>query len=125
MKTKRVLPAKIANHADGMGVPNTDLVRQRAKEIARINGRGIYNEADWEQAKLELHGSALPHGEDGEEMIESFSERDMIPGSLGHHTENSALEDAGNIVEELVSEGLDEAVHDQMLEASKLEDGAE
>lgn len=122
MKIKRVLPAKIANHADGMGVPNTDLVRQRAREIAKINGHTVYNDADWQQAKLELHGSAATPGEDGEEAVESFSERDMIPGMLGRHVENAALEDAGNIVEELVSEGMDEAVHDQMLEASKLED---
>jgi hypothetical protein len=125
MKTNRVLPAKIVSHTEGLGVPNTDLVRQRAKEIAMINGRGIYNDADWRQAKLELHGSATPCGEDGDEMQESFSERDMIPGSLGRHTENSALEDAGNVIEELVSEGMDEAVHDQMLQASKMEDRRE
>jgi hypothetical protein len=121
MKAQRVLPAKIVSHAEGMGVPTSDLVRQRAREIAKIGGRKIYNDNDWEQAKIELHGNAASFSEDGDEMMESFSERDMIPGSLGHHTENSALEDAGNIVEELVSEGMDEAVHDQMLEASKLE----
>ncbi len=110
MKTKRVLPAKIANHAEGMGVPNTDLVRQRAREIAKIiNGHTVYNDSDWQQAKLELHGSAVSSGEDGDEAVESFSERDMIPGMLGRHVENTALEDAGNVVEELVSEGMDEA----------------
>ena len=125
MKTQRVLPAKIVSHAEGMGVPSTDLVRQRAKEIATINGRSIYNDNDWHQAKIELHGNAAASGEDGEEMVESFSERDMIPGTLGRHTENSALEDSGNVVEELVSEGMDEAVHDQMLEARKMEDVSE
>ena len=125
MKTKRVLPAKIANHADGMGVPNTDLVRQRAKELAEINGRAAYTDADWDQAKLELHGNPIPAGEDGEEMAESFSERDMVPGTLGRHVENTALEDAGNVVEELVIEGMDEAVHDQMLEASRQEERGE
>ena len=124
MKTKRVLPAKIVSHAEGMGVPSTDLARQRAKEIARINGRGIYNDNDWQEAKLELHGHAAA-GEDGDEMIETFSERDMVPGSVGRHIENAALEDAGNVIEELVTEGMDEAVHDRMLEASRMEDGAE
>lgn len=122
MKTVRVLPAKIVSHAEGIGVPNADLVRQRAKEIAKINGRAVYNDNDWQQAKIELHGHAADSSEDDDEMTESFSERDMIPGSLGHHTENSALEDAGNVIEELVSEGMDEAVHDRMLEASKLEE---
>src|SRR5580698_676329 len=110
MKMQRVLPAKIVSHAEGMGVPTADLVRQRAREIAKIDGRSIYNDNDWRQAKIELHGNSVPADADDDEMIESFSERDMIPGSLGHHTENSALEDSGNIVEELVSEGMDEAV---------------
>ena len=125
MKMNHVPTAKIISHDEGMGLPTTDLVRQRAVEIAKIDGRNAYNDKDWEQAKLELHGSIIPLNEDEEEISESFSERDMVPGSLGHHTENSALEDAGNVVEELVSEGMEEAVHDQMLEASKLEDGRE
>lgn len=125
MKMNRIPTAKIISHDEGMGVPTTDLVRRRAEEIAKIDGRNSYNDKDWEQAKLELHGSTAPLSEDDEEMRESFSERDMVPGSVGHHTENSALEDDGNIVEELVSEGMEEAVHDQMLEASRLEDGRE
>src|ERR1700677_1701795 len=125
MKMNHVPTAKIISHDEGMGLPTTDLVRQRAVEIAKIDGRNAYKHKDWEEAKLELHGSIIPLNEDEEEISESFSERDMVPGSLGHHTENSALEDAGNVVEELVSEGMEEAVHDQMLEASKLEDGRE
>jgi hypothetical protein len=123
MKMNHVPSAKIISHDEGMGVPTADLVRQRALEIAQIDGRSASNEKDWVQAKLELHGNVVPDEDDESEMLESFSERDMVVGSTGHHTENSALEDSGNIVEELVSEGMEEAVHDQMLEASKLEDG--
>jgi hypothetical protein len=123
MKMNHVPSAKIISHDEGMGVPSTDMVRQRALEIAQIDGRSASNEKDWQQAKIELHGDVVPTGDDDGEMMDSFSERDMVMGSMGHHTENSALEDSGNIVEELVSEGMEEAVHDQMLEASKLEDG--
>ena len=48
--------AKIALHTNGLGVPSTDTVRTRALELARIDGRTDYNEADWEQAKREVHG---------------------------------------------------------------------
>lgn len=118
---KRGLQAKIVSHSEGLGVPTSDLVRQRAHEIAKIAGRNVFNEQDWQQAKIELHGNAAMPESDDDEMLESVSERDMIAGSIGHHVENSPLEDDGNIVEELVAEGMDEAVHDQMFEASKLD----
>ncbi|MGB8352384.1 MAG: hypothetical protein WCD79_00695 [Chthoniobacteraceae bacterium] len=122
MKTHRTVQAKIVRHAEGLGVPTADLVRQRAFEIARIDGRHAFNDQDWNQAKVELHGSGVPDGDDGEDEMQFASVHDMVPGSMGHHTLNQPPYDAQNIVAELVSEGMDEAVHDQMLEASKLED---
>ena len=52
------------------------------------------------------------------------SEHDMVRADFGHHVENVGLEDADNVVEELIAEGMDEAVHEQML-ASRREDLAE
>ena len=123
MKTKRTLQAKIVRHSEGLGVPTPDLVRQRADEIAKIDGRSVSNEQDWQQAKIELHGGNFAGAlDDEDEMAQSVSERDMIAGSLGHHTENQGMEDDTNVGEELVCEGMEEAVHDRMLEASKLEE---
>jgi hypothetical protein len=120
MKMTRTLQAKIVQHAEGLGVPTPDTVRRRALEIARINGRSEYNETDWRQAKQELHGGHFISSDDGEEeMCESVSERDMIAGSLGHQTAVHGLDDAHSIVEELVAEGMDEAVHEQMLESRR------
>jgi hypothetical protein len=125
MKERR-LQAKIVRHAEGLGLPTPELVQQRAKEIAKIAGRNHFTEQDWQQAKVELHGGNIPPTENGDDqMLESVSERDMVAGSVGHHTENVGLEDDMNIVEELVSEGMEEAVHDQMLEASKNQDEAD
>jgi len=125
MNMKRTLQAKIVQHSAGLGVPTSDIVRQRAMELAKIDGRSAFNEQDWQQARIELHGGHASAGDDGEEDMEFVSSHDMIAGTMGHHTENHGLDDAQNIVEELVSEGMEEAVHDQMLEASKLQDGAE
>lgn len=109
------------NHAEGMGLPSTDLVRQRAQELARIAGRHESNEYDWQQAKQELHGGHSLHLDDGDDqMIGAATERE-IPGTLGHHVENVMPEDNENLGEELVAEGMDEAEHEQMLAAARLE----
>jgi hypothetical protein len=122
MNTSRPPYAKILVHTVGLGVPSTELVRQRARELARIDGRAEHNEQDWQRAKAELHGGH-PHSWDDEEdrMPESVSERDMTATDRGHHVENM-LDGDDNMPEELVAEGMDEAVHDRMLEASRMTD---
>jgi hypothetical protein len=120
MNKMRPSTAKILVHSEGLGAPNADVVRQRAREIAFINGREEFSEADWHQAKLELHGSqgSDHHGEEAE-AAQMVSERDMIACDAGHHTERVLMEDDGNIVEELISEGMDEAEHERMIEARR------
>jgi hypothetical protein len=122
MNTSRPPYAKIVVHADGLGVPSPDMVRQRARELARIDGRAEYNDVDWQRAKQELHGGH-PHSWDDEEdrMPQSISERDMTATDNGHHVENM-IDGDDNVLEELVAEGMDEAVHDRMLEASHMAD---
>jgi len=122
MNSSRPPYAKILVHANGLGVPSPEMVRQRALELARIDGRTDYNEQDWQQAKQELHGGHEYSWDDEEDrMPQSVSERDMTATDMGHHVENlRGGED--NVLEELVAEGMDEAVHDRMLEASKLEE---
>jgi hypothetical protein len=120
MNTTRPPYAKIVVHSEGMGVPSPEMVRQRARELARIDGRAEYTEQDWRRAKQELHGGH-EYSWDGDEdrMPQSVSERDMTATDTGHHIENlRGGED--NVIEELVAEGMDEAVHDQMLAASRL-----
>ncbi len=121
MKASHNPVAKIILHADGLGVPSPDTVRQRAEELAKINGHPEPTEADWLQARAELHGGHPQDGSDGEsETTQYVSERDMIATDRGHRAEKFA-DDTENAVEELVAEGLDEAEHDQMLQASMLE----
>jgi hypothetical protein len=116
--------AKIVNHSGGLGVPSTDLVQRRAEEIARIDGRAHANDADWLQAKAELHGG---HSSDDEEpnviMLRSLSGGDLIAGSVGHHFTNHGFENGDSLGEELIAEGMEEAVHEQMLQAREAEPG--
>ena len=110
-------------HAQGLGAPNADQVRQRALELAYLAGREEFSEQDWRQAKRELHGG---HGhsvnEDEVEMVALVSGHDMVVTDLGHHVENMHMENGDNLAEELIAEGMDEAVHEQMLAARRDED---
>lgn len=122
MSSMRPPSAKIIQHSEGLGTPTSETVRKRAAEIAMINGRGEFNEEDWREAKRELRGGHELSDTNGEyEMGSMVSEHDMVVGSMGHHAENMRPEDNENVLEELIAEGMDEAVHEQML-ASRRED---
>jgi hypothetical protein len=125
MSTMKPASGKIIHHSEGLGAPCADTVRQRARELAQINGREEYNEEDWREAKRELHGGHQTNDTNGNmDMAAVVSEHDMIVSSIGHHVENVGLEDQDSVVEELIAEGMDEAVHEQML-AARREDDAE
>jgi hypothetical protein len=121
MKMSRPPQAKIVAHTAGLGVPSPDTVRQRAMELAKIDGRTRFSEEDWKQAKRELHGGHSGFSDNGtdDEMIQSVS-IGMVPGTVGHHSEKMGYDEGENMVEELIAEGMDEAVHDRMLMASEL-----
>lgn len=118
--------AKIMQHAEGLGAPNADQVRRRAAELAFLDGRSDFNENDWAAAHRELHGgSGHSNSEDEAEMVALVSEHDMIVTDVGHRIQNMGMEDAENVVEELIAEGMDEAVHEQMLAARQEQAGEE
>ncbi len=115
----RPASAKIISHSEGLGTPSPDLVRQRAEEIAIINGRRHYSDQDWHQARAELHGGH-DHSTNGDhETVAWVSESDMVASDTGHQVARLEMEDDGSVGEELIAEGMDEAVHEQML-ASQL-----
>jgi hypothetical protein len=118
MKAVRTPLAKILNHSSGLGAPSPDDVRQRAFEIARIDGRTDFTEADWQQARLELHGGHPAYYTDGDGDMITVSERDMLIVDVGHHVQNLREDESENAVE-LVAEGMDEAMHEQMLYSAR------
>jgi hypothetical protein len=115
---------KINLHGDGLGVPSPEMVEKRAREIAMIDERNPdeFTEADWHQAKNELIGVEGSHApEVDDEVDDELSERDDIPGASGHRAPRSGFEEDENVGEELVSGGIEEAAHDQMVEARREE----
>ena len=109
----------------GIGAVTRQMLRKRAMELARINGRSTreVSGADWEQAIRELSGK--PDQDPKEAALESApeSERwDPVPGSTGHKVPVAASEDEDDEGrsdnERLVEEGVAEAEHDQMRRAT-------
>jgi hypothetical protein len=115
---------KINLHGNGLGVPSPETVERRAREIAMIDERNPdeFSEEDWRQAKNELIGLDAPHAPEVDDEVEDeIMERDDVPGASGHRAPKSGFEEDVNVGEELVSGGLEEAAHDQMLEARREE----
>ncbi len=111
---------KITLHGNGLGVPSPELVERRAREIAMIDERKAdeFTDADWTQAKNELTGVATAHApEADDEVTDEVTERDDILGSTGHQVPNNGFDGDENVGAELVSGGVEEAAHDQMVEA--------
>jgi hypothetical protein len=113
-------PGKIEEHGNGIGAPSPEEVERRAREIAMIDERNPeeFTEADWAQARHELMGEEnnVPPEEtpDNADMTEEWS---VIAGSKGHRIPRPGVEEEETVGEHLVIEGIEEATHDQMLEA--------
>jgi hypothetical protein len=117
---------KIEFHGNGMGVPSPDDIERRAREIAMIDERepDEFTDADWAQARRELLGdveSAPP--EEDDKNIKLEHEWEVTPGDHGHRVPRPGVEDddGETLGGHLVEDGVEEASHDQMLEARREE----
>lgn len=111
---------KISVHGDGMGAPTPELIEKRAREIALIAERNPdeFTDGDWEQAKAELMGTADPRPPEEIEHSEDLREEwEVTPNTTGERAPRAGLDDDENLGARLVEGGLEEAAHDQMLQA--------
>ena len=112
---------KISVHGNGVGAPTAELVEKRAREIALINERNPdeFTDADWDQAERELLGrETITAADDVDEVVDSLSERDEVPGESGRRA-GLAGEDDEMLGAQLVEGGIEEAAHDQMVVAAQ------
>ena len=116
----------LTENSAGIGTVDRKMVRQRAVELAVINGRSAQevSKADWEQAKRELTGRSDTDPKEAALESAPESERwDPTPGSPGHKVPAAASEDEDDEGrsdnERLVEEGIAGAEHDQMLQAAQ------
>jgi hypothetical protein len=116
----------LTENSVGIGTVTPEMVEARANELAAIAGRvpPEATEADYEQAKRELTGG--PEMDVQETVLESIAESerwDPVPGSTGRHAPEPLGEDGDSEGRsesaQLVEEGVNEAEHDQMLQAAR------
>jgi len=115
---------KITLHGNGLGAPSPEEVENRAREIAMIDERNPdeFTEADWKQARRELMGEEnnTPPEEtpDNADVTEEWS---VVASSKGHRMPRPGADEEETVGEHCVIDGLEEAAHDQMLEARREE----
>ena len=104
----------------GAAVPDETTLRERAQELAEIEGREEPNEKDFSEARIELLtiGSAPAAPEAGE--LENLTAWDTPLTAAGGQAPERAPDDEANIGEKLVEEGLEEADHDRRLSVSEV-----
>jgi hypothetical protein len=114
---------KISVHGNGMGAATPQLIEKRAREIAMINERhpNDFTDGDWDQARRELLGfEEIASADDANEIADGMTERDESPEEHGHRVPREGLEDDDeSLGAHLVADGLEEAVHDRMVEAAR------
>ena len=116
----------MTENSAGIGTVTRKMVRDRATELAAIDGRTAeeVSKSETEQARRELTGE--PDTDPKDALLESApeSERwDPVPGSTGDKTQVAPGEDEDeegrSDNERLVEEGIEGAEHDQMRQAAR------
>jgi hypothetical protein len=126
MKTNPLKEGTLTENSAGLGTVTRKMVRERAIELAVINGRPVQDvsKTDWEQAKGELTGE--PDVDPQDVVLDSAPESarwDPVPGSTGNKVPSAASDDEDDEGrsdnERLVDEGVAEAGLDQSLQATR------
>jgi len=122
MKENPVERGRFSVGGKGLGTVTEAMVRQRARELAIINGRSGNNilPSDLDEAQRELTGQErlIPNPKPEEELDEG--ERwDPVGGSKGAIAPTVPPPDEQTFAETLVEEGVEDAEQDQMVEGTR------
>ena len=126
MNTNPLKQGTFTKNSAGLGTVTRKMVKERAIELAMINGRSAseVSKADWEQAKRELTGE--PDMDPKEAVLDSAPESERwnpVAGSTGHKVPSAPSadedEEGRSDNERLVDEGVAGAELDQMRQASR------
>jgi hypothetical protein len=107
MKTNLPKQCVLSENSACAGPVTRKMVRERAVELAGINGRSAQDasKTDWDEAKRELVGK---------------TDIDAVPGSTGQEAPVTTSEDRGRRASDrLFDEGVREATHDRMLQSAE------
>ena len=109
---------KILRGTEGIGRVTPQMVEERAREIARSDGRSQPNDLDRTRAREEMTGR-ISDSEKLPTREEPGRDWQMPLVSTGERAPTMRPEDDENIPERLVQEGIEEADHDQRLNSER------
>ncbi len=107
---------------EGLGTVTEAMVRQRASELAIINGRSGNHilDSDLREARRELTGKeGLNSQPEPEEQLPESERWDPVPGSTGSAAPTIPPSDEQTFAEKLVEEGIEDAEQDQMVQGTR------
>ncbi|MDB6094532.1 MAG: hypothetical protein JWM32_2094 [Verrucomicrobia bacterium] len=112
---------KILVHGKGSGVLTSDDLERRAAELADIAGHVEPGADERQQAARELEGGDLSDPTESDASSERAVTRDPSEpvSDLGHQTPDREADDEQKSIERLVTEGVEEAQHEQMIAAAR------
>lgn len=122
MKQNRIEEGRFSINGRGLGTVTEQMIRDRASELAVINGRSKHNilDSDLEQARRELQGDErLTSETSAEEQIPADERWENNTGSEGTRAETVPAPDEQTFAEKLVEEGVADAEHDQEVQATR------
>jgi hypothetical protein len=124
MKTNPSKDGVVTENSAGIGTVTRKMVRERAVELAAINGRSAHevSKSDREQARRDLTGDSDMDANEAALESATESERwDPVPGSTGHKVpvapSDDEDEEGRSDNERMVDEGIAGAEHDQQRQA--------
>jgi hypothetical protein len=122
MKENPVERGRFSVRGQGLGTVTEAMVRQRARELAIINGRSGNNilPSDLDEARRELTGQQrlVPNPKPEEELDEG-QRWEPVGGSHGTSAPTVPPPDEQTFAEKLVEEGVEDAEQDQMVEGTR------
>jgi hypothetical protein len=119
---KKPLEGRLSDRGEGLGTVTREMVVQRARQIAVLNGRSENNfqDSDFNEARRELLGEDEINPEPtAEEKIPEDKRWDPVPGSEGHKVPATPPDDEQSVAEKLYDEGVADAEFDQGVQATK------
>lgn len=126
MNTYPLNESTIMVHGTGVGTISADMIRERASELAVIDGRSHeeVSQANWDEAEQELtNGSGAFTNLESLDSLPESARWNPIPGSAGQETavefNDSEDQDGRSVETRLVQSGVEEADHDQKLAAAR------
>lgn len=122
MREENNKEGRFSQHGHGLGTVTEEMVRQRAAELALVNGRapGQILDSDIEEARRELTGreTLVPTPPPAEELTED-QRWQPVAESTGSMAPTVRASDEQTFAEQLVEEGMEDAEQDSMVQGTR------